>query len=42
MKFNVNFYIHIYDNPIFVIENFKDPMKCVHLSYHEGVNTFFI
>lgn len=39
MKFNVNFYIHLYNSPIYIIENFINPMRNVHLSYHEGVNT---
>jgi len=37
MKFMVNFYIHIYNSAIYIIENFKEPMLNVHLSYHEGV-----
>ena len=37
MRFNVNFYIHIYNHPIFIVRNFEFPFTNVHLSYHDGV-----
>jgi len=36
MKFNVNFYIHIFKQPMFIIKNFDKPTRDIHLSYHEG------
>jgi len=36
MRFQINFYIYIYDHPMFIIRNFDTPKRDVHLSYHEG------
>lgn len=36
MRFKVNFYIHIYDHPMYIIKNFDSPFKNIHLSYHDG------
>lgn len=36
MRFNVNFYIHIYDHPMYIVKNFESPFKSIQLSYHEG------
>jgi hypothetical protein len=36
MKFNVNFYIHIYNHPMYIVKNFEVPFKNIHLSYHDG------
>jgi hypothetical protein len=37
MRFSVNFYIHIYNHPMYIVRNFDNPMKNIHLSYHDGV-----
>jgi hypothetical protein len=36
MKFNVNFYIQIYNHPMYIVKNFPVPLRNVHLSYHDG------
>jgi len=36
MRFVVNFYIHIYDHPMYIVRNFDNPVKTIHLSYHDG------
>ena len=36
MKFQVNFYIHIFQHPMLILHNFDNPKKELHLSYHEG------
>jgi hypothetical protein len=36
MKFNVNFYIYIYDHPMYIVKNFDSPMRNLHLTYHDG------
>jgi hypothetical protein len=36
MKFNVNFYIYIYDHPMYIVKNFDLPMRNLHLTYHDG------
>lgn len=36
MKFNVNFYIHIYNHPMYIVRNWDHPFKNIHLSYHDG------
>jgi len=36
MKFKVNFYIHIFKQPMLIIKNFDKPTRDIHLSYHEG------
>jgi OTU domain-containing protein 3 len=40
MRFSVNFYIHIYNHPMYIVRNFDNPMKNVHLSYHDGVSIY--
>ena len=32
----VNFYIHIYDQPVYVINNWEKPVKNIRLTYHNG------
>jgi hypothetical protein len=36
MKYKVNFYIHIYNHPMYIIKNFDEPYRNIHLSYHDG------
>lgn len=36
MRFNVNFYIHIYNHPMYIVKNFTEPLRNVQLSYHDG------
>jgi hypothetical protein len=36
MKLTVNFYIHIYNHPMYIVRNWDHPFKNVHLSYHDG------
>ncbi len=38
MRFNVNFYIHIYNHAMYIVKNFDQPMKNIHMSYHDGVD----
>lgn len=37
MRFNINFFIHIYDHPMYIVKNHESPLKDIHLSYHDGV-----
>jgi len=36
MRFNINFFIHIYNHPLYIVKNFSQPLKNIHLSYHDG------
>jgi OTU domain-containing protein 3 len=36
MKFTVNFYIYIYNHPMYIVKNFANPTINVHLTYHDG------
>jgi len=36
MRFNINFVIHIFEHPMYIVRNFDNPRKELHLSYHEG------
>jgi hypothetical protein len=36
MRFSVNFYIHIYNHPMYIVHNFENPLKNIHMSYHDG------
>jgi OTU domain-containing protein 3 len=36
MKFSVNFYIYIYNHPMYIVKNFNKPARNVHLTYHDG------
>lgn len=36
MKYQVNFYIHIYNHPMYIVKNFDKPLRNIHLSYHDG------
>ena len=37
MRFQVNFYIHIYNHPMYIVKNHDNPVRNMHLSYHDGV-----
>ena len=37
MKFKINFHIHIYNHPMYIVKNYDIPFKNIHLSYHDGV-----
>lgn len=36
MKFSVNFYIYIYNHPMYIVKNFDSPFRNLHLTYHDG------
>jgi OTU domain-containing protein 3 len=36
MHFNVNFYIHIYNHPMYIVKNWDFPSRNIQLSYHDG------
>jgi len=36
MKFSVNFYIYIYNHPMYIVKNFDKPARNAHLTYHDG------
>ena len=36
MALHVNFYIYIYQHPIYIVKNFDDPKQNIMLTYHDG------